>query len=389
MRPRLLLLPTLVLQTLRPQRLHPHHTRCAAVTGRLTAALSGPSLQTTAAAPRGVAMPGYTSDRFEPVAYHDLDGRPAFKLALQVVAGPLVPVRHPVLGARHLRSSTSPIRLALAGGRGARAARPERRDLAGAGGRRPARAWASSTAARAGEATRSAATDEGLRLFDVAGPTAPRLLGHWRTGASGVHRNHYDGGRYVHVAASAPGFAGNIYVVLDVADPTAARGGGHGGSCPSSAAGGAGPTAAGGCRCTDRRTSTATAPTCRYGAAGVIVLDISDIDRAGARLAARARPGVRQPHRHAHRPAGARPPAAVVNTEAIAELAAEPYPVAGVVDLADETAPRLISLFPPPCPRPDAPYPNFSRRGGRLRAAQPAPPRRTIRTSSGPRPWCT
>jgi hypothetical protein len=56
----------------------------------------------------------------------------------------------------------------------------------------------------------------------------------------------------------------------------------------------------------------------------------------------------------------------LVNTEAIAEMAEEPYNFAGVVDIQDEGEPRLLSLLPPPVPGPDAPYPNFSRRGGRF-----------------------
>ena len=63
--------------------------------------------------------------------------------------------------------------------------------------------------------------DEGVRIFDVSDPTSPSLLGHWRTGDNGVHRNHYTGGRYVHCAAHQPGFDGNIYVILDISDPAA------------------------------------------------------------------------------------------------------------------------------------------------------------------------
>jgi hypothetical protein len=47
---------------------------------------------------------------------------------------------------------------------------------------------------------------------------------------------------------------------------------------------------------------------------------------------------------------------AVVNTEAIAENQEEPMFLAGIVDIADEAKPRLISLFPTPQPPPGAPY---------------------------------
>ena len=60
---------------------------------------------------------------------------------------------------------------------------------------------------------------EGIRFFDVSDPAAPNLVSEWHTGEHGVHRNHFTGGRYVHVTASRRGFEGNIYVILDIADP--------------------------------------------------------------------------------------------------------------------------------------------------------------------------
>jgi hypothetical protein len=39
---------------------------------------------------------------------------------------------------------------------------------------------------------------------------------------------------------------------------------------------------------------------------------------------------------------------------------------AGIVDISDETKPRLISLFPQPVPRPGAPFRNFYERPGRF-----------------------
>jgi hypothetical protein len=56
----------------------------------------------------------------------------------------------------------------------------------------------------------------------------------------------------------------------------------------------------------------------------------------------------------------------LVNTEAIADRSEDPNIFAGVVDAHHERAPRLLSIFPVPAPGPGAPYPNFSRRGGRF-----------------------
>lgn len=48
-------------------------------------------------------------------------------------------------------------------------------------------------------------------------------LGGRASGSSGTHRNYYDGGRYVHMATTLPGFDGHIYGVLDISDPERPR----------------------------------------------------------------------------------------------------------------------------------------------------------------------
>ena len=63
------------------------------------------------------------------------------------------------------------------------------------------------------------AAAEGFYVWDIADPTTPRLLGHWKSGAVGTHRNYYDGGRYVHAATTLPGFAEHVYGIVDIDDP--------------------------------------------------------------------------------------------------------------------------------------------------------------------------
>jgi hypothetical protein len=105
--------------------------------------------------------------------------------------------------------------------------------------------------------------DEGVRIFDVRDPHQPVLLSHWRTGDNGVHRSHYTGGRYVHVAAHQPGSTATSTSSSTSRTPGSRRSRG-GGSSPSSS-----PRAAGrrpsGSRCTVRHTWKATGPTCRTG----------------------------------------------------------------------------------------------------------------------------
>ncbi|HEX2243552.1 MAG TPA: hypothetical protein VHK27_09920, partial [Gammaproteobacteria bacterium] len=60
---------------------------------------------------------------------------------------------------------------------------------------------------------------EGFFVFDVSAPTRPVQVGHFRTGSTGTHRNFYDGGNLVHAAAGAPGLTGKIYRAVDIADP--------------------------------------------------------------------------------------------------------------------------------------------------------------------------
>ena len=61
--------------------------------------------------------------------------------------------------------------------------------------------------------------DEGVLIWDLSDPINPTQLAHWKTGASGTHRNSYPGGRYAYLSAAAPGFTGNILLILDVSDP--------------------------------------------------------------------------------------------------------------------------------------------------------------------------
>lgn len=62
--------------------------------------------------------------------------------------------------------------------------------------------------------------EEGALIWDVeTDPTDPELLGHWETGGDGTHRNFYDGGDYVYMAAVTPDHDGRHLVVVDISDP--------------------------------------------------------------------------------------------------------------------------------------------------------------------------
>jgi hypothetical protein len=62
--------------------------------------------------------------------------------------------------------------------------------------------------------------DEGALIWDFRDPRNPSVISRWHSGTPwGTHRNFYNGGRYVHLAAGAPGYQGFIYRILDIADP--------------------------------------------------------------------------------------------------------------------------------------------------------------------------
>jgi hypothetical protein len=70
-----------------------------------------------------------------------------------------------------------------------------------------------------GDTDHSKPWDEGVLIWSVEDPVHPDLLGHFKTGGLGTHRDGYYGGRYMHLASGENGFAGNIYVIADISDP--------------------------------------------------------------------------------------------------------------------------------------------------------------------------
>lgn len=65
----------------------------------------------------------------------------------------------------------------------------------------------------------------GVHIFSLKeDPEHPKKLSFWSTGdegnpAGGVHRFTYNGGKYLHLSATAPGFIGYIYRIVDISDP--------------------------------------------------------------------------------------------------------------------------------------------------------------------------
>lgn len=209
--------------------------------------------------------------------------------------------------------------------------------------------------------------EEGVLIWDLtADPVHPTLLGHFETGGSGIHRDFYDGGRYVHLAAGMPGYQGNIYVIIDIDDPANPTEVGRWWVTGQHTAGGETP---------DQAAVSLHGPPfvvgdiawLPYGGAGMVILDISD--RAQPVEVGRldfSPPFVASIGAHSVLPLSGRS-LALVTSEAIREDCQEPLNHTSVVDVSDLSAPRLLSTFPIPVPPRNAPYDDFcGKTGGRF-----------------------
>lgn len=280
----------------------------------------------------------YWLDRVEVVGYHDLDGHPGFKMAIQAVddrwylyLGHLWQPGWSILDVTDPRApgmvrsipgpaNTWTIQVQVAGGRMITAL--EKIDDG----------WGGDP---------DAPFDEGLIVWDVRSPADPVELGRYATGGHGSHRNFYDGGRYVHVPSAAAGFDGHIYEIVDIEAPARPirvgrwwvpgqwRAGGEAGVPVGTSL--HAPYVVG------DRTYLA------YGAAGLVVLDITD--PAAPQVVGRlelAPPFNPVIAAHTAVPLPGRQ-LLVLNSEAIEEDCDEPLGFAGLVDVTDERAPRVVS----------------------------------------------
>jgi len=161
-------------------------------------------------------MQDYMSRNVAFIGYHDLDCKPGFKMAMQVKNDRwflyLTHLWEPGWSILEVTDPANPVKLAFIPG--------------------PPNTWTLQVQVSDQKMVTSlesippgwgvpsdAPYEEGVYIWDVSDPLNPKRLSHFRTQGKGTHRNHYDGGRYVHLAAGMPGFEGNIYVVLDIEDP--------------------------------------------------------------------------------------------------------------------------------------------------------------------------
>jgi hypothetical protein len=214
--------------------------------------------------------------------------------------------------------------------------------------------------------------EEGALIWDISDPVNWKQLSHWKTGAIGVHRIGYPGGKYANLAATMPGFRRQILVFLDISDPKNPKEAGrwwmpgqkegeqparndisfHGPAIISD----------------DGKTAYVG-----YGPA-VVILDISDIAKpklvgqlnvtppfASANPAHDVLPipGKNLLYVHGEATGGGDEP----ND---APACSRAPVISAMVDIKDPSKPRLVSIFPTPVPPQGAPYADFCNKGGRF-----------------------
>lgn len=206
--------------------------------------------------------------------------------------------------------------------------------------------------------------DEGVLIWDLNEPLNPTQLGQFKTGSFGVHRAGYPGGKYMHLPAYMPGFKGNIYLIVDISDPTRPVEAGRWWvpgqkkgeievSPPDTSL--HGPA-----------TIVGNLAYLSYGGAGMIILDISDVanPKEIGRLAM-SPPFLSNIGVHTVVPVPEKG-IAYINSESIQEDCKEGLNFSAVVDIADPRKPRVIGMFPLPLPPANWPIKSFCERPGRF-----------------------
>jgi hypothetical protein len=212
-----------------------------------------------------------------------------------------------------------------------------------------------------------AAYEAGVMLIDMKDPLNPKELSRWHTDnpqGRGTHRNAYQGGRYVHLAADMKGYDGDIYVILDISDPTKPVEAGRWWMPGQHVAGGETPQKNPNVNLHNPNFVDGNLVYLSYGDAGMVVLDISDVKHP--KLVSRIK--FQPDHRfdvHTVSPDFKRK-LVYVNSEAVIAGCKGPLDHATIVDVSNPAKPFPISRFPVPVPPEGLAYTNFCDKGGRF-----------------------
>jgi hypothetical protein len=312
-------------------------------------------------------IPNFLSKNFEMIAYHELNERPGFKMAISEVAGnwylyighfwhrgwSILDITHPSRP-EFLRFIPGPpntwtLQVQVADGKMITAL-----EKIGDGMEGRTHIWGDDS---------SKPFQEGILIWDLKNPTEPKQIGAFETGGLGTHRNFYAGGKFAYLAANMKGYKGNIFVALDISDPTRPR--------EVSRWWVEGQWVEGGEK-SDRFNQLHGPPYVvgdraylPYGRAGFFVLDVSDITqpRQISRIDIGDFGSIVGAHTYMPIPSLN---LAIATTEAILEEERDPLNLVLVVDISDADRPKPISTFPVPIPPEEMGVSDFHELGGKF-----------------------
>jgi hypothetical protein len=189
----------------------------------------------------------------------------------------------------------------------------------------------------------------GMIVYDVSEPLDPKRIGYFHSGGLGVHRIVYTGGRYAYMSAIPEGFDDRIWIVVDLSDPENPVEAGRWWWPGQWTGGGETPTWPKGKRFAAHHAllDGATAYL-GYGDAGLVVLDIEDV---GSPKKIGHLPWSPGGNTHTCLPLPGRG-LLVATDEATSDRCAGESMYVRVIDVAEPSNPRVLSI----CPEPQGDY---------------------------------
>lgn len=196
-------------------------------------------------------------------------------------------------------------------------------------------------------------------------PTDPHQVGSFSTGGNGTHRNFYAGGRFAYLTANMTGFLGKILVVVDVEDPSRPTEVGRWWYPGQWVANGEQPRYDTHAYMHGPAYVTGDVAYVPYGRAGMVTLDVSDpshprrigsfdIGDFGSLIGTHTTLPI--PRRNL----------LLLTTEAILEEERDPLNLALVLEVDDLHQVKPLSMFPPPKPPRSLGIRDFQERGGKF-----------------------
>jgi hypothetical protein len=184
-----------------------------------------------------------------------------------------------------------------------------------------------------------------MAVYDLADPFDPRQIGWFDSTGRGVHRIVWTGGRYAYVSAIPDGFDDRIWVIVDLADPTAPVEAGRWWWPGAHSGGGETPDWPQGRRyAAHHALIDGDRAYLGYNDAGMVILDISDVTSPTVVSTLRWHPCH---DTHTCMPLPGRDLLVVTDEETNDRCAKGPHYVR-IVDISDDRDPHVVTIVPPP-----------------------------------------